>query len=307
MKKFKEIKFITILTSIFLIACTFVGCKGSERTMEDREGNQFNIPKKMDRIISTAPSNTEVLVSLGLGDKIIATDTYSKDVSGTKDDITRIDFMNPDAETIISLKPDVIIASGHNKTDGKDPFEVIKAAGIPVVYIPSSNSIQGIYDDIEFLAKLTGTENEGKELVSDMKKEIDSIKKIGDKIKDKKSVYFEIESEPSLYSFGTGTFLNEMIDIIGAKNIFDSEKGWISPSAESIIEKNPDIILTNVNYIKDPVKKIEDRKGWNTINAVKNGDVYQIDANSSSRPSQYIIKALKQMAKDIYPDEYKNQ
>lgn len=307
MKKFKGIKFITIIVSIFLIAAIFVGCTGTEKTMQDREGNQFNVPKKMDRIISTAPSNTEVLVSLGLGDKIIATDTYSKDVSGTNKDVTRIDFMNPDAETIISLKPDIIIASGQNKVDGKDPFEAIKAAGIPVVYIPSSNSIEGIYDDIDFLAKLTGTENKGNEIVSNMKNEVEKIRKIGDTIKDKKSVYFEIGPEPSLYSFGNGTFLNEMIDIIGAKNIFSNENGWISPSAESVIEKNPDVILTNVNYIKDPVKKIEDRKGWNTINAVKNGDVYQIDTNSSSRPSQYIIKALKQMAKDIYPNEYKNQ
>lgn len=306
MRNSKKFKISALILSFILVLGIFAGCTNKTKTMKDRAGNDFNVPKKMDRIISTAPSNTEILVALGLGDKIIATDKYSKDIEGVNKDATTLDFLHPDAEKIVSLKPDIIIASTHNKAGGSDPFKAIKDAKIPVVYIKSSENIEGIYGDIEFLAKLTNTEDKGKELVSNMKKEIDSIKKVGDKIKNKKTVYFEIGSSPSLYSFGEGTFLNEMINIIGAKNIFSSDKGWISPSAESVIEKNPDVILTNVNYIKDPVKKIEERKGWNTIKAVKNKAVYQIDTNSSSRPSQHIIKALKEMAKDIYPNEYKN-
>ena len=98
-----------------------------------------------------------------------------------------------------------------------------------------------------------------------------------------------------------------MINLVGGENIFVDQNGWVSPSAESVIEKNPDVILTNVNYVPDAVKEIKGREGWQNIAAVKNGKVYLVDTNSSSRPSQNIVKALKQMAEFINPDAYAKQ
>lgn len=296
-------RIIAIVMTMFMFI--MAGCgQNKEREITDREGTQVSIPNKIDKIISTAPSNTEVIVDLGLGDKLVAVDKYSSDVPGISKDLTKIDFSNPDAEAIIGLNPDIIIASGHNKTgSSEDPFKLVKEAGIPVVYIPSSESIKGIYEDIKFIANVLNVENKGNELVSNMKSKIDEIASIGKNITDKKSVYFEISPAPSLFTFGQGTFLNEMIEIIGA-NIFADEKGWISPSAESIIDKNPDIIFTNVDYTENPIKEIETRDGFENISAVKNNAVYQIDKNSSSRPSQKIILALSQMAESIYPDKY---
>ncbi len=297
-------RIIAIVMTMFMFV--MAGCsQNKEREITDREGTKVSIPNKIDKIISTAPSNTEVIVDLGLGNKLVAVDKYSSDVPGISEDLTKIDFSNPDAEAIIGLNPDIIIASGHNKTgSSEDPFKLVKEAGIPVVYIPSSESIKGIYEDIEFIANILNVENKGNELVNDMKSKIDEIANIGKNITDKKSVYFEISPAPSLFTFGQGTFLNEMIEIIGAKNIFADEKGWISPSAESVIDKNPDIIFTNVDYTENPIKEIETRDGFENISAVKNNSVYQIDKNSSSRPSQNIILALSQMAESIYPDKY---
>ena len=88
--------------------------------------------------------------------------------------------------------------------------------------------------------------------------------------------------------------------LIGVKD----ENAWLAPSAESIIDKNPDVILTNVDYIDNPIDEIKTRDGFENINAVKNNQIYLIDKNSSSRPSSHIIKALNEMAKAIYPDVY---
>lgn len=307
MKKFKVTKITLLFISLIFTLGLFVGCSDSKQNVKDRSGNEFIMPKNLNRIISTAPTNTEILVGLGLGDKIIATDEYSKDVKGVKNDITRISIEKPDPETIISLKPDLVVASEQNIQGGEDQFKSIKDMGIPVVYIPSSKSFEEIYKDIEFLGKVTGTENKANEMISGMKSEVEKIKKIGDKIKDKKSVYFEIGPAPTLYSFGSDTFLNDMIEIVGAKNIFANQKGWIQPSEEAVVDKNPDVILTNVNYVKDPIKEIKSRKGWSKINAVKDNRVYSVDTNTSSRASQFSIEALKEIAKEIYPDEYKNQ
>ena len=305
----KTKKILSLLATFVMAMMIFVGCSSKPTTMQDREGNEFNLPAEINTIISTAPSNTEVLVGLGLADKLVAVDKYSADVEGVSKDLPKIDFRNPDAEAIIALNPDIVIASGHNKAGDEDPFALIKEAGIPVAYIPSSYSIEGIYGDIEFIASLTDTEKEGKELVNSMKKEVDAIKAIGDTIQDKKNVYFEIGAGSGLYTFGNETFLNEMIETIGATNIFGEENSWITVTPEAVIDANPDVILANTPGTNEAgltaVEDIVSREGWDTITAVKNGDVYQIDKNSSSRGSQNIIKALKEMAKAVYPNEYK--
>ncbi|MDU6296249.1 ABC transporter substrate-binding protein [Clostridium celatum] len=306
----KTRRIISLMATFVMAMMIFVGCSSKPTTMQDREGNEFNVPTQVNTIISTAPSNTEVLVALGLADKLVAVDKYSADVEGISEDIPKIDFRNPDAEAIIALNPDIVIASGHNKAGDEDPFALIKEAGIPVAYIPSSYSIDGIYGDIEFIASLTGTEKEGTELVNSMKKEVEAIKAIGDTITDKKNVYFEIGSGSGLYTFGNETFLNELIETVGATNIFANENSWITVTPEAVIDANPDVILANTPGTneagKTAVEDIMSREGWDTINAVKDGDVYQIDKNSSSRPSQNVIKALKEIAKAIYPNEYKD-
>ena len=302
-------KVLSLMATFIMAMMIFVGCSSKPTTMQDREGNEFNVPKEVNTIISTAPSNTEVLVALGLADKLVAVDKYSADVEGISEDLPKIDFRNPDAEAIIALNPDIVIASGHNKAGDEDPFALIKEAGIPVAYIPSSYSIDGIYGDIEFIANLTGTEKEGKELINSMKEEVEAIKAIGDTITDKKSVYFEIGAGSGLYTFGNETFLNEMIETIGATNVVGEENSWITATPEAVIDANPDVILANTPGTNEAgltaIEDILSREGWDTIAAVKNGAVYEIDKNASSRASQNIIKALKEMAKAVYPDEYK--
>lgn len=298
----KKILALIMTLSIFVLS----GCSSqTDRMVTDREGTEVNIPTKIEKIISTAPSNTEVLMALGLGDKLVAIDKYSTDIEGINTELPQIDFLNPDAEAIIGLEPDIVIASGHNKTGSvEDPFKAISEAGIPVVYIPSSDSIDGIYKDIEFIADVVNERSKGKEIVDDMKAQVEEIKAIGDTITDKKSVYFEISPAPYLSSFGKSTFLNEMIEIIGAKNIFENEEGWVSPTAEAIIDANPDVIITNAGYMENPTEEIKSRDAWENVNAIKNNEVYLVDQNASSRPSQNVIKALEQMAKAVYPEHY---
>ena len=174
-----------------------------------------------------------------------------------------------------------------------------------MVYIPSSNSIEGIYDDIMFISETLQAKDKGEAIVDDMKTKVNGYKEFGSKIENKKTVYFEIAGAPNLYSFGRGVFLNEMIEILGAENILKDQEKWIAVSDEVIVAKNPDVILTNVDYIPNAADEIKIRAGWENITAVKNNDVYNIDNNASSLSNHNIIKALDQMAKAIYPEVYK--
>ncbi|MDK2868725.1 MAG: cobalamin transport system substrate-binding protein [Clostridiales bacterium] len=273
---------------------------------KDRAGYDIEVPENVNSIITMAPSITQVIVDLGLGDKLVAIDAYSSDIEGLPSDLPQFDIMNPDAESIIALKPDIVFASGMSQSDGTDPFKPLKDVGICIIYIPSSDSIQSIKDDITFIGAVTGKADEGQVLIDNMETAIERIAAIGATIPDseKKTVYFEIAPAPNIYSFGKGVFLDEMINIIGAKNAFEGSDSWIGLSEEVVINADPDIIMTNVDYVDKPLEAIKSRAGWTEMKAIKNNDVYMIDNMSSSLPNHHIIKALEEMGKAVYPDKF---
>ncbi|MDR1956233.1 MAG: ABC transporter substrate-binding protein [Treponema sp.] len=296
---------IRILGAVLLIGCTQ---KSNQATVTAGIGKEAAIPARIDRIISTAPSNTEIIVDLGLGEKLVAVDTYSAGIPGIPEEVMAIDFTYPDGETIVGLEPDLIISAGHNITgSGEDPFKVLRESGILVFSIPTSGSIAEIYEDIAFIARLLSVPEKGDALVSDMRRQIETIAALGSGITDKRTVYFEISPAPFLVTMGRNTFLHEMIAIIGAENSFGNETGWISPSVEAILDKNPDVILSNVSYVDNPIAEIQNRDGFSTLQAVRTNRIYLIDSNASSRPSHRIVLALQQMAHAVYPEVYEKR
>lgn len=310
----KSLKKIFFVLAMLLAAGTMVFAGGAKEaslpsidlTM-DRAGAPITLPAKVERIVSMAPSTTEILIDLGVADKIIAADTNSQKDGLLKQNIPYFDMMKPDAEKLIALKPDVVFISGMSNAKGNTPFSPLIDAGICVVNIPSSSSIEAIYLDIAYIAAVVKHEGNGAKIIANMKKEIEAVRKKGASIAQdkKKTVYFEIGAAPYMYSLGTGTFINEMIEIIGAQNILADQKSWVSVSDEMVLAKDPDVILTNVNYIPNPIDEIMARSGWASLKAVKSKKVFGIDTNSSSRPNHNIIKALKEMAKAVYPEIYK--
>jgi len=295
-------KYYIFLLLIFLLlsACN----ANKDREITDRSGRTVKIKTQINRIISTAPSNTEIITDLGQAHKLVAIDVHSANVTGIPNNLLQLDFFYPDAEAIINLEPDIIIANGHNATGtGEDSFKLLREMGISVVYISMSKSINDIYRDIAFIADILQVEKEGEKLINSMKTQIYEIAKTAtqttDYAENKKTVYFEISATPDMMTFGKDSFINDMIITIGAINIFGNDNWLVSPSAESIIERNPDIIFTNVNYIPDPISEIKSRVGFNHINAVKNNRIYQIDTDSSVRPSSRIIFALQQMSQAL--------
>lgn len=310
----KSLKKIFFVLAMLLAAGTMVFAGGAKEaslpsidlTM-DRAGAPITLPAKVERIVSMAPSTTEILIDLGVADKIIAADTNTQKDGLLKQNIPYFDMMKPDAEKLIALKPDVVFISGMSNAKGNTPFSPLIDAGICVVNIPSSSSIEAIYLDIAYIAAVVKQEGNGAKIIANMKKEIEAVRKKGASIAQdkKKTVYFEIGAAPYMYSLGTGTFINEMIEIIGAQNILADQKSWVSVSDEMVLAKDPDVILTNVNYIPNPIDEIMARAGWASLKAVKGKKVFGIDTNSSSRPNHNIIKALKEMAKAVYPEIYK--
>ena len=290
---------------MFVAASCMPGSAKTPNTGVDREGNPISLPTRISKVISMGPSNTEILAALGCAEKIVAADTYSKGIDGVRDEIAMFDMEAPDGERIISIAPDVIFVNGMLKAGVEDPFGTVANAGICVIYIPASSNVADIKEDIRFIAAVMGVGGKGEKLISEMDAEINKIKKIGDAIADRKTVMFEVSASPFIYTTGRNTFVNEMIELIGARNIFGvTDEGWFLAADEIILNANPDVILTSTNYIDDPIGEIMSRPGWDSTNAVRDGNVHYIDTDASNRASHNIVKALKEMAKAVYPDAY---
>ncbi len=277
-----------------------------KKPTEDRSGAAINVPEEVDEIVCLAPSIAETLMDLNCTEYIIGIDTqtqaYGYDTLSS--DLPAFDMMAPDNEQIAALKPDVVFVSGVTDVGGTDLYADLKEMDICVINIPSSSSIEGVREDILFIAACVDKVEEGNAIVEEMDAEIQKIADIGNTITDKKTVYFEIAAAPYAYSFGSQTFLNEMIELIGAENILATQEGWLSVDTESVIAANPDVIMTNVNYIENPVDEILTREGWSGVVAIQNRDVYYIDNQASSLPNENIVDALMEMAVSVYPEYY---
>lgn len=316
MKIFKHLFLVfALIFTTLLVGCDNKPENTSETQSEqisnekviDREGNEITLPEKTDKIISLAPSITETLVNLGLSDKLVAVDKYSLEIEGINKDLPIFDIMTPDAENIVALQPDIIFGTAMSKADGENPFTPMIEMGSFVTVVPTSTSIQGIIDDILFIGKVTKTEEKAQKIVDEYKSK---IKNITDKIKgldEEKAitVYFETSPMPNGYTFGKGTFLDDMLNALNVNNIFEDQEGWLPVSEEQVVEKNPNIIFTNAGYLDNPVEDIKNRAGWESIDAIQNNRVFLIDKNSSARANENSILAFEQMAKAIYPDLFK--
>lgn len=315
MKKFT----LTMMTLGLVATLGLAGCgkqekkatTSSEKTevtlpTKDRSGKEITLPKEATKIISLVPSTTEVIEDLGKTDQLIAVDTQSSTMMTDLKKLPQMDMMAVDAEKLIALKPQIVYVNDINLASSESVWKQVEDAGITVVNIPTSTSIKVIKEDVQFIADSLSEHEKGQKLIKTMDQEIDEVAKIGKTIKKPKTVLFEVAALPDIYSFGNGTFLNEMIETIGAKNVLANEKGWLPVTEEAAIAAKPEVILTNVNYMKDPAKEILARKNWENVPAVQNKEVFEIDNMSSSLPNNHITKALKQMAKAVYPEEYKD-
>ena len=271
---------------------------------EDRAGEPIKLPEAVEKIVSMAPSTTRVLTDLGLADKLLAVDTYSAGYQPELAALPQFDMMTPDTEQLAALQPDVIFITGMSLVGGDNPYQALIDLGIAVVQIPSSSSIADIQQDVLFIGECVGAQEKAQALVDDMQAAIDEIAAIGATVTEKKRVAVEVAALPYLCYAGGNTYLDEMLRLIGAENAYGDGEPWASVTEEAAVAANPDVILTCISYLDDPVGEILGREGWGEVAAIANGQVYRLDDESSNQPNHRIVIALRQMAEAVYPEVY---
>ncbi len=272
----------------------------------DPGGASITIPEQVNTIVALAPSINETLVALGLGEKIVGYDLQSVGIAGLPEGVPTFDTVAPDVEQLTALAPDMLLVSSLSLYDQEAPYQPLIDAGVCVVCVPTSVSVENVRSDIRFLAAALRVPDEGERVVKEMDDALDHISAVVSDIpqEERKGVYFEISPAPYLYSCGSDTYLHEMIELAGGRNVLSDQSGWLSVEGETVVAANPDVIFTNVNYMDAPVDEILGREGWAGVSAVTNNNVYYIDNMASSLPNQNIVKAVEQMAEALYPDRF---
>ncbi|MHA6253170.1 ABC transporter substrate-binding protein [Oceanobacillus sp. CAU 1775] len=331
MKKFLQV-FILVLLLGFLIGCsdgndetentTPEESTGSEVvetdendeasafpvTVTDAIGNEFTLEEAPERIVTLLPSNTEIVFALGHGDKVVGVsdnDNYPEEVL----ELDKVGGMELNVEVIISLDPDIVLAHELGTNYFQEAFEQLEAAGIDIFVVADANSIDTTYETIEDIGEVIGATAEANELVEEMKADFAEITEITSEVteEDRKTVFFEISPAPDLYTSGQGTFLHEFLELSNAENAIDME-GWPAIDPEVIIELNPDIIMTTYgDYVENPIEQVTSRDGFQSVEAVKNNRVYDIDADAGTRAGPRLTEGAREVAEAIYPELFDGQ
>lgn len=321
MKKLKSKKVLLLLLALVLTLTVFTGCGNKNAKVklddnvekveeykdsiypmdvEDQFGNTLTFEKKPESIVSLAPSHTEILFSLGLGDKIVGVTDFCDYPEEALDKEKIVSYTEINIEKIIELNPDLVVQYGPGD---EDITASIRDAGINILcYEPES--IDDVIDVIEKLGKVTDTVEQAESIVNEMN---DKKEEIVNKVKDseKVKVFYEIWHEP-LMAAGPGSFMDELINLAGGENIAaDAEGEYPQFDIEQLIERDPQVYLAAQDSEEKTVESIKARPGFENISAVKNDNVYLLEPNIVSRPGPRIIEALEIVAKAIHPDLFK--
>lgn len=296
----KKLWILLSLVMLILVAC---GQNDQDRR-EDKQSNQSDSNSKehsYKRIVSLMPSNTEILYELGLGKDVVGVSTvddYPKDVKKGK---KQFDTMNLNKEALLKVKPDLILAHESQKGTSKKVLDSLEKNGVKVVYVKDAQSLDQTYETFKQIGKVTGRKHEANELVDETKHNVEKVIKSVPRHHRSQSVFMEVSSKPEIYTAGKHTFFDDMLAQLDAKNSFSNIEGWKPVDKESIIKKNPDILISTEGLSKsDYYKVIKKRDGFRQIKAVKNGRIETVNGDEISRPGPRIDEGLKQLRDAIY-------
>ena len=268
----------------------------------DDAGRTVEIVSSPQRIVSLAPSNTEILFALGLGDKVVGVTDFC-DYPEEAKSIEKVGGMEHNLEKIVALNPDLVLAIGGSPAQVEKATEMEKL-GLAVLVLEPGD-IEGIMANIELVGKATGAEKEASQLVAELRKRFDDIIARAKGAESSPTVFFELDAtDPSKpYTPGPGSFIDALISLAGGSNIGASAKmQWAQLSTEEIIAQDPEVIvLGDANY-GVTAEMVKERPGWSVITAVKNGAIYPIDDILISRPGPRIIDGLEALARIIHPE-----
>ena len=276
-----------------------------EIQLTDGLNRQITLKSPAQRIISIAPSNTELLFSVGAGAQVVGRDDFS-DYPAEAVGLPSIGGSsgNYNLEAITALKPDLILAAQINTPAQVQSMENL---GLTVYYLANPTDLNGLYQNLQTVGILTGKTDQANSLVESLKTRAQVVADKLASITTHPKVYYELDATNPTKPFtaGPGSYIDMLITLAGGQNIASNlSSAYPQVSSEDIISQSPDIILLGDAAYGVTTESVGQRPGWSVINAVKNNKVSAFDDNTVSRPTARMIDALENLAKIIHPEAF---
>ena len=285
--------FLALLTiALVLTAC---GCDEQTPTQYvfDDLGRLVAINGTPQRIISLAPSNTEILFALGLGEKVVGVTDYCDypPEALEKEKVGAYDI--PDIEKIVALTPDLILV-GYGTS--MDVINTMDGLGLTVFGIKSTD-LDDVLNDIKTVGEITDKEVEAQALTSEMESRIQAVTDQTEELEERPRVFYIVWHDP-LWTAGSETFIHELIEKGGGVNICENITGYSTISIEEVVARNPEVIITSEWSYDWAINATE----LASTNASQTGRIYTLDDDLVQRPGPRLVEGLEWFAHLIQPD-----
>jgi iron complex transport system substrate-binding protein len=261
----------------------------------DSPGGKVVLDQRPERIVSLSPTATEMLFAIGAGGQVVAVDSNSNYPEEAPK--TELSAYQPNLEAIAGYKPDLVVYSD-------DPGELaagLGKLGIPALQQPAATRLDDTYAQLDQLGRATGHQAEARQLTATMRAEIE---KIAAAARPERPLTYYHELDKNLYTATSKTFIGQLYDQLGMKNIADAAdkeaSGYPQLSAEYVIKSDPDLIfLADTKCCGQSARTVAARDGWGQLTAVRSGAVVALDDDVASRWGPRVVDFLKTVAAKV--------
>ena len=250
------------------------------------------------RIVSIAPSNTEILFALGLGARVVAVDQYSNYPPEARQKEQVGSYVKPDLERIVAASPDLVLATAVHARTVVPELEARRIA----VFVVDPRNIDDVFDRISRVGRIAGVDAHAAAVVASLRERADAVAaRVAGAPRPR--VFFELS--PQLHTAGPGSFVDDLIRRAGGENVAgDAGAQWPQLGQEIVVQRDPEVVLMAHGDLPDPLAALRARPGWSQISAVRNGRVQAVDPDVVTRAGPRVVDGLELFARSLHPERF---
>jgi len=274
----------------------------ADRTFVDDLGRRVYLAKPARRVVSLAPSSTEILFAVGLDSEVVGVTTFC-DYPPQAKLKPKIGSSIPNLEAILGLKPDLVVGQDFIRPDTLAKLEQLK---VPV-FLMSPKTVEDIFGHINTVGRLVGHEKEARLVVQGLR---DRLAEVGRRLTRAKRirVFYVVNTDP-LISIGTASFIHQMIEVAGGENILGRmTMPYPKVSLEEVIRKDPEVIIFPIGSTEGiPEAEQQGWRKWKGISAVAQNRLYQVKGEMVNRPGPRVVEGIEVLARLLHPEVFSSK
>ena len=273
------------------------------KTVTDQLGRSIQVPETPMRVVSLAPNITEIIYFIGQQHLLVGVSRFS-DYPKTAQELPKVgSYVQLDLERIVALQPDLCIAIKDGNP--KATVDRLEGLGIPV-YAVNPQRLASVLETVRELGRLLNAEDHAGTLASQLETRIQHIDRLVGQTQHRPGIFFQIGVAP-IVSAGSDTFIHEIIERSGARNLAGNARGYPKFSREEVIGLSPEVIIITSMARNEVFQEVRDEwLSWKSIPAAGSGRVYVQDSNFLDRPGPRIVDGLELLARLIHPELFRN-